>query len=156
MIVHRATALRLHEANHGSIALRVKLIVIIRCNLSQILGSGLNGIAFDILFDRIPVVRQQPSFFIDVDLECLIVEGHPFGWVALDGSCHILIQIYFPDIRLVKVKVIILIQNLKFVWQLMRAHLRAFIEVHVLNLGTDMEVPGSLRLTEAAHRLIRF
>jgi hypothetical protein len=76
----------------------------------------------------------------------LIVERHPFGWVALHGGSHILIQIDLPDLLFVKVKVVVLIQNLKLVWQLMGADFRAFIEVYVLDLAADMEVPSSFCL----------
>lgn len=46
-------------------------------------------------------------------------------------------------------------ENLHFVWHLMRADFVLFIEVDLLLIFADVEVPGADSIPEAAHWLVR-
>jgi hypothetical protein len=119
-------------------------------------------------FDTVTIIRQEPLSIIELDLECLVVEGHP---ASLDvgaltalhvvelsadlGSGRLVItQLYLINLFVCELEPIVLVDQLQLVRLLVCADTRRFIKIHIIRICADVEVPGAARLAEAAHRLI--
>ena len=69
----------LNEANHGSIAFRVELVIIINLNIRDTFGTVFHRRSLHVLLKGVTPVSQEPLSILKFDFEGLIVETIPIS-----------------------------------------------------------------------------
>ena len=76
-------------------------------------------------------------------------------FAKLSRSCKVLVELNIPNFVFLELELIVLRQYLHLVWHLMRANLILLVQVHLLLIFADVEVPRSDRIPETADGLVR-
>lgn len=166
VIRHRAwRAHILDEADHGPVALRVKFVVIVDLDVRYSPGAGTERLGLHVFFEGIAPVCEESLAVFEFDFHGLVVEAVPkavdllpfafvLGFALLSRCRQVLVQLQLPYFVLLELELVVLRQDLHLVRHLVRAQLVLLVQVHLLLVLTDMEIPRTDRVAEAAYGLI--
>jgi hypothetical protein len=105
-----------------------------------------------IVLQRVAEVGQEPQAVFELDLVRLIVYGRPgasdvlllsLGAALAEAGLDLELvhELDLPEVLLREAELVVLVDDLELIGDLVRAHFCGLVEVHLLRLAADIEVP---------------
>lgn len=162
----------MNKADHSLLAITLKFIIItsldsIKLRKSTFRGA-LNRIGANIFLDIIPEIGEESHTIIKFDIHSLVINESPPSIndllitllsIFAENSFDLVVveDVYSVNIILIKLKFMLLVYELDLVGNVMGANFLGLIEVNLLKLWVNVEVPNSEnRFSDAVNWLICF
>lgn len=168
MLLHRSFAtFGLYETYHSVMTVRIERLVVTSLRTNKLISSIGQGVLTEFWLDIIPKVGDKPGSIFKLNSHCLVVNGGPCALHRLSvalvlrrahlGSGLVAgVERHSHDLLILKLKLVVFVDDLHMVRLLVGAHLVRFKQIHICYIVRNVEVPSTIDFVlDAVHGLVR-